>query len=338
MLWPHRDRARVSAAPSFARTSHAVCSSQLVPLLFTLPAIARAPPAPNRRPPPTRRPGHLQHRAARRGAVPRRRREARGRPSRIRAPDVRAGHRPLSLDRRRRQRAASARRALSRRTLRSAAVDEREYARPALAVAPPATTGSITAPALSDVPLVPAAQPARSRAWDQELRRNASIQSKLRIEAGDRVFFSPGSAELGSRARTALAAQAQWLMRWHEFEAAIEGHADEPGTEQENIVTLGAARRGRARAPHRRGRRAEPPRRCAAGALDTRRHLRRYRLPRTEPPRRDARLCHRHARPPRPCRSAAPREPPRLQQPATFAAGAGQWKSPAVPERVGVTR
>ncbi len=25
-------------------------------------------------------------------------------------------------------------------------------------------------------------------------------------------------------------------MRWHEFEAAIEGHADEPGTEQENVV------------------------------------------------------------------------------------------------------
>ena len=136
--------------------------------------------------------------------------------------------------------AANARRQLGElyrdETPRSAAVDEREYARPALAVAPPATTGSITAPALSDVPLVPAAQPARSRAWDQELRRNASIQSKLRIEAGDRVFFSPGSAELGSRARTALAAQAQWLMRWHEFEAAIEGHADEPGTEQENIV------------------------------------------------------------------------------------------------------
>src|SRR6185295_4294412 len=79
-------------------------------------------------------------------------------------------------------------------------------------------------------------QSARGPAWDQELRRNASIQSKLRTEAGDRVFFGPGSAELGSRARTALAAQAQWLMRWHEFEAAIEGHADEPGTEQENVV------------------------------------------------------------------------------------------------------
>lgn len=71
--------------------------------------------------------------------------------------------------------------------------------------------------------------------WDRELRRNASIQSKLRVEAGDRVFFSAGSSELGSRARLALSAQAQWLMRWHEFEAAIEGHADEPGTEQENV-------------------------------------------------------------------------------------------------------
>jgi len=74
----------------------------------------------------------------------------------------------------------------------------------------------------------------QSPLWEQELRRNASIQAKLRMEAGDRVFFSAGSAELGSRARTALTAQAQWLNLWHEFEAAIEGHADEPGTDEEN--------------------------------------------------------------------------------------------------------
>jgi peptidoglycan-associated lipoprotein len=82
-----------------------------------------------------------------------------------------------------------------------------------------------------------AAQPVKTPmpSWDRELRRNASIQSKLRLEAGDRVFFSPGSSDLGSRARAALTAQAQWLMRWHEFEAAIEGHSDEPGSEQENV-------------------------------------------------------------------------------------------------------
>lgn len=100
----------------------------------------------------------------------------------------------------------------------------------------PSTTGALTLPSFSEMPEAPASQPARALSWDRELRRNASIQSKLRIDAGDRVFFAAGSAELGSRARTALAAQAQWLIRWHEFEAAIEGHADEPGTEQENIL------------------------------------------------------------------------------------------------------
>jgi outer membrane protein OmpA-like peptidoglycan-associated protein len=81
-----------------------------------------------------------------------------------------------------------------------------------------------------------ASAPARGPIWEQELRRNAPIQAKLRGEAGDRIFFSSGSAELGTRARMALAAQAQWLIRWHEFEAAVEGHADEPGTEEDNVA------------------------------------------------------------------------------------------------------
>jgi peptidoglycan-associated lipoprotein len=81
----------------------------------------------------------------------------------------------------------------------------------------------------------PALHAGRGPAWEQELRRNSAIQSKLRREAGDRVFFSAGSAELGSRARSALAAQAVWLKRWHEFEAAIEGHADEPGSDRDNL-------------------------------------------------------------------------------------------------------
>jgi outer membrane protein OmpA-like peptidoglycan-associated protein len=72
-------------------------------------------------------------------------------------------------------------------------------------------------------------------AWEQELQRNGTIQAKMRREVGDRVFFGPGSAELGSRARSALAAQAQWLKQWREFEAAIEGHSDEPGTDAENL-------------------------------------------------------------------------------------------------------
>jgi outer membrane protein OmpA-like peptidoglycan-associated protein len=75
----------------------------------------------------------------------------------------------------------------------------------------------------------------RSPAWDRELRRNALVQARLRKDAGDRVFFGPGSSELGARARAALSAQASWLRHWREFEAAIEGNADDPGTESENL-------------------------------------------------------------------------------------------------------
>jgi outer membrane protein OmpA-like peptidoglycan-associated protein len=96
-----------------------------------------------------------------------------------------------------------------------------------------AATVSAAAPALAPAATAP---PGRSPLWQQELRRNAPIQTKLRGEAGDRVFFSAGSTELGTRARMALAAQAQWLIRWREFEAAVEGHADEPGTAEDNLT------------------------------------------------------------------------------------------------------
>jgi outer membrane protein OmpA-like peptidoglycan-associated protein len=95
------------------------------------------------------------------------------------------------------------------------------------------TTSTVRPVAAAPAAVAPAG---RSPLWAQELRRNASIQAKLRGEAGDRVFFSAGSTELGTRARMALATQAQWLIRWREFEAAIEGHTDEPGTEDENLA------------------------------------------------------------------------------------------------------
>ena len=53
-----------------------------------------------------------------------------------------------------------------------------------------------------------------------------------------------------------------------------------PGTDQENHHPFDAACRGRPPAPHRRGRRGEPPRRRVAGALGASRQLRRCRLPR----------------------------------------------------------
>jgi peptidoglycan-associated lipoprotein len=101
--------------------------------------------------------------------------------------------------------------------------------------AAPDLNAPIAAAAADTAPPPESVSVGASPVWEQELRRNASIQDRLRNEAGDRVFFSAGSAELGSRARAALTAQAQWLNRWREFEAAIEGHADEPGSEDANL-------------------------------------------------------------------------------------------------------
>jgi outer membrane protein OmpA-like peptidoglycan-associated protein len=54
-------------------------------------------------------------------------------------------------------------------------------------------------------------------------------QEALRSEAGDRIFFSDGSADIGGQARTVLAAQAEWLGRHARSAIVIEGHADDAG-------------------------------------------------------------------------------------------------------------
>ncbi len=53
------------------------------------------------------------------------------------------------------------------------------------------------------------------------------VEEEFIVEAGDRVFFGSGSAELGQRARIVLAAQARWLAAHAHVIAVIEGHADD---------------------------------------------------------------------------------------------------------------
>lgn len=55
-----------------------------------------------------------------------------------------------------------------------------------------------------------------------------SVPGDFQALVGDRVFFGEGSAELGARARKALAAQAAWLALHAGVRVTIEGHADDP--------------------------------------------------------------------------------------------------------------
>ncbi len=63
----------------------------------------------------------------------------------------------------------------------------------------------------------------------------------FRESIGDRVFFAVDQSTLSPEARTTLDAQADWLLRNPDYQARIEGHADEQGTREYNLA-LGARR------------------------------------------------------------------------------------------------
>ena len=77
----------------------------------------------------------------------------------------------------------------------------------------------------------------------------ADTEMAFMVDAGDRVFFSAGSADLGARARSVLAAQARWLTRRTDVSVTIEGHADDSPLSQDQQANLAE---GRAEAVRRR--------------------------------------------------------------------------------------
>ncbi len=76
--------------------------------------------------------------------------------------------------------------------------------------------------------------PAIGEGWRAEVRRGPPIEERFAIEVPDRVFFSSGAADLGVRARNVLATQARWLLKHESVGVVVEGHADEPGSLEEN--------------------------------------------------------------------------------------------------------
>jgi peptidoglycan-associated lipoprotein len=70
----------------------------------------------------------------------------------------------------------------------------------------------------------------------------ATAEQEFLTEAGDRIFFSASSAELGTRAHTVLSAQAKWLVQRPEWNVTIEGHADDPPLNSQELDDLSEAR------------------------------------------------------------------------------------------------
>ena len=71
-------------------------------------------------------------------------------------------------------------------------------------------------------------------------------QQDLAATAGNRIFFAFDSAEITPEAQLILQRQAEWLKRYPNVTATIEGHADERGTREYNLA-LGERRAQAAR-------------------------------------------------------------------------------------------
>lgn len=88
--------------------------------------------------------------------------------------------------------------------------------------------------------LAPAPAPFTSLAPNQPVP--GSIDDFAYSTGGDaRIYFSYDQFTLSQDARQTLRQQADWLKRYNNYAAVVEGHADERGTRQYNIA-LGARR------------------------------------------------------------------------------------------------
>jgi outer membrane protein OmpA-like peptidoglycan-associated protein len=88
--------------------------------------------------------------------------------------------------------------------------------------------------AVAAVQLLPAARADETRRLEPDPMVAAGIAVEFQASVGDRVFFSQGSADLGTRARLAIEAQAAWLLRNPTLPVVVEGHADDSASGEQD--------------------------------------------------------------------------------------------------------
>lgn len=81
-----------------------------------------------------------------------------------------------------------------------------------------------------------------SRAVLYQARVSPTIDARFLSAAGDRVFFSAGSTNLGSRAQSVIQSQARFLVRYPELSVAVEGYADDGPLSNADTIRLSEQR------------------------------------------------------------------------------------------------
>ena len=106
----------------------------------------------------------------------------------------------------------------------------------ALSGAPSGWSNAMAQEHVRGAPRVVANPSTRAAGDASQFRTSVSqrLTEHLRRTSGDRVFFGPGSSQLGLKARAVLSAQALWMKKRPRYGALISGYADDPGTNIDN--------------------------------------------------------------------------------------------------------
>ncbi|MFC3265137.1 OmpA family protein, partial [Camelimonas abortus] len=87
--------------------------------------------------------------------------------------------------------------------------------------------------------VLPARPPAGADVTDAPVGDGVNVRPGGRedfiVNVGRRVFFTEGSATLTAIARETLDSQAAWLKRYPHWRAKIQGFADDPGSDRDNL-------------------------------------------------------------------------------------------------------
>ena len=90
--------------------------------------------------------------------------------------------------------------------------------------------------ACSSTPEQPAGGPGGGPGGISSSQFGPGSQQDLAATAGDRVFFAYDRSDISSEAQQILQRQAEWLKRYPNVAATIEGHTDERGTREYNLA------------------------------------------------------------------------------------------------------
>jgi peptidoglycan-associated lipoprotein len=92
---------------------------------------------------------------------------------------------------------------------------------------------SSAAPAAPALPAAPVAQTAPDSGG---IGAEPGTEKDFMLNVGRRTFFKEGSAELDSTARVTIANQAQWLNKYPQWKVKLQGFADDPGSDAQQLA------------------------------------------------------------------------------------------------------